>query len=129
MGCHKCATKYCPRLAVYTDETWAGWVAACKRAGWRRHYNSVRQSRADVRRSKAIKLWMKLVFSGVHGAGAKVARLYGVSRSTISRDVRYLHLLDEIIIIQNTCREAGQAWYPTIAVMRELWLRRCGRIG
>ncbi|MCY2994599.1 MAG: hypothetical protein NTY19_43060, partial [Planctomycetota bacterium] len=117
------------RLAVYTDETWAGWVAACKRAGWRRHYNLVRQSRADVRRTKTVRMWVKLVCAGVSGPGVKVARAFGVSPATISRDVRRFHLLDEIALTEKAFREAGQAWYPTIAVMRELWLRRCGRIG
>ncbi len=130
MGCHKCATNFGPRLAVYTDETWAGWMAACKRAGGRRHYNAVRQARADFRRGKSVALWMKLVCAGVRGPGAKVARLFGVSRSTICRNVRWLHLLGEIAAAEKEHRKAGRRFYraASAAVRRVKNLGGGGRV-
>jgi hypothetical protein len=59
-----------------------------RRAAGRRHYNAVRQARAEQRRQKVLDLarnWgVSLVEPGVQGA---LARQLGVHRSTISRDV------------------------------------------
>jgi hypothetical protein len=57
------------------------------RAAGRRRYNSVRRSRAQLRRIEVLKLIG--VYGGLHrGVQASIARTLGVSPATISRDLR-----------------------------------------
>ncbi len=69
--------------------TWSNWTTcehAARRAGGRRHYNAHRQLLAELRRSALVDyLWA----SGMvpFGRGAELARHFGVSRSTICRDL------------------------------------------
>ena len=64
------------------------WEAVCKRAGGRRHYNAVRQLQAAFRRQQVASLWRRM--DGEWGSQARIARLLGVSESTISRDLAAL---------------------------------------
>ena len=58
-------------------------AAAWARAGGRRHYNSLRQLHAELRRAQVARL---LLDGGLHrGTQAQIARQLGVSEATISR--------------------------------------------
>ena len=92
-------------------ESW-GWGLV----GGRRHYNLIRRLRADVRRLESVDMWVKLVCADVPGPGAKVARAFGVSRSTICRDVPWFHLLGEINYTEHELKIP-----VTIRKMRRLW--------
>jgi hypothetical protein len=60
-------------------------AAAWARAGGRRHYNSLRQLHAELRRAQVARL---LLDGGLHrGTQAQIARQLGVSEATISRDI------------------------------------------
>jgi hypothetical protein len=61
-------------------------TAAHRRAGGRRHFNSVRAAHAELRRARVAALLAALNFR--YGAQAAIARRLRVSQSTISRDVR-----------------------------------------
>jgi hypothetical protein len=65
-----------------------------RRAGGRRHYNSVRAFRVAFRRLQVVRLLRTTRgrgFIGKHGVQAQIARKLGVSEATISRDCAYLH--------------------------------------
>ena len=64
------------------------WEAICRRAGGRRHYNSIRQTRAAFRRLQVARLLCRWGLG--YGVQARVARRLGVSEATISRDVAAL---------------------------------------
>lgn len=59
-------------------------ATAYKRAGGRRHYNSLRQLRAMARRKRVAELLVRDM------SQAEMARRLGVHRSTICRDVAWL---------------------------------------
>ncbi len=69
------------------------WDEVCRRAGGRRHYNSVRQFRAALRRTELAHL---LVTGAVgspffdRGTQRRLADRLGVSETTISRDIATL---------------------------------------
>ncbi len=73
---------------AWSDKT--DWETVCRRASWRRHYNSVRWFRAHYRRSEVARLLNVQGSLFDRGTQARLARLLGVSRSTICRDVAYL---------------------------------------
>ena len=62
---------------------------ANRRAGGRRHYNSIRRLRAVMRQRQIVRI---VKYAGLnpytHGVQALLARRFGVSRATISRDLR-----------------------------------------
>ena len=62
----------------------------CRRASGRRHYNSVRQFRALMRRREVLELMANLGDPLAWGSRARIARQLGVSRSTICRDFQYI---------------------------------------
>ena len=62
----------------------------CRRAGGRRHYNSVRQFLANYRLTKVVELLRQTGFD--RGYQTIIANTLGVHRSTICRDLRRLHL-------------------------------------
>ena len=66
------------------------WDETCRRAGGRRRYNRVRQFRANYRLTQVVKLLHQTGFR--RGHQTKIAKALGVHRSTISRDLRRLHL-------------------------------------
>lgn len=69
--------------------TWSSPIStseANRRAGGRRHYNSMRQFTASNRAFKVLHLLEEYNF--VHGARARIARELGVHPSTITRDLR-----------------------------------------
>ena len=74
---HKCATN------EWSEQT--SDVEADQRAGGRRHYNSVRQLRATIRRSEVVRLLEK--FGWKRGVQSRIAGIVGVHRSTVSRDI------------------------------------------
>ncbi len=61
------------------------WEQVCRRAGGRRHYNSMRQFHATMRRHEVFAYWR--ASGGAWGWQAEAARALGVNRSTISRDM------------------------------------------
>jgi DNA invertase Pin-like site-specific DNA recombinase len=65
---------------------------AFKRAGGRRRYNERRQEEARARRDEVSRL-LDLYGERRRGTLAKIAREMGVSRATITRDVRALTAL------------------------------------
>jgi hypothetical protein len=65
------------------------WDEICRRASGRRQYNSVRQFRADYRLVKVVELLHQTGFR--RGYQTKIAKVLGVSRSTICRDFRRLY--------------------------------------
>jgi hypothetical protein len=73
---------------AWSDKT--DWETVCRRASWRRYYNSVRRFRAICRRCEVARLLnaQRALFD--RGTQARLARLLGVSRSTICRDVAFL---------------------------------------
>ena len=66
------------------------WETVCRRASWRRYYNSVRRVRALYRRNEVARLLTAQGALFDHGTQARLARQLGVSRSTICRDVAAL---------------------------------------
>jgi hypothetical protein len=80
---------------VSTNRSWSKPVSdseAARRAAGRRHYNSVRQDRADFRRKEIIKEWTNGEVSGVFdlaewGGHKRLAEKLGVSQSTLTRDL------------------------------------------
>jgi hypothetical protein len=68
------------------------WERICRRAGGRRHYNSVRQYCALQRRAEVARLWC--ASPDARRWQARAAQELGVHPSTISRDVQAL--LDEL---------------------------------
>ncbi len=69
--------------------TWSNWTTsddAARRAGGRRHYNARRHLLAELRRSALVDY---LLETGAlpFGRGAELARRFGVSRSTMCRDL------------------------------------------
>ena len=70
---------------------WSVWTnpeEAARRAGGRRHYNSLRQLRAALRRRAVIELLCQYGFD--YGSQRRIATRLGVSPATISRDVQLL---------------------------------------
>ena len=65
------------------------WETVCRRASWRRYYNSVRRVRALLRCAEVARL-LRVQGGLDHGAQARLARRLGVSRSTVCRDVAAL---------------------------------------
>jgi putative protein kinase ArgK-like GTPase of G3E family len=60
---------------------------AHRRAGGRAHYNTIRKYRALMRQIEVLRLFD--VYSGfIYRVQARIARELGVSRSTVSRDVK-----------------------------------------
>jgi hypothetical protein len=74
--------------------SWSAWTdhdTVIRRAGGRRHYNSVRQFGALLRRRRVAELCLVHRLNFVErGTAATVARTLGVSRWTIRRDIRAL---------------------------------------
>jgi hypothetical protein len=61
---------------------------AARRAAGRRHYNSVRKFRREIRRAELVAYAREVGLDVTrHGAGVLLARRFGVSRATISRDL------------------------------------------
>lgn len=83
------------------------WEAVCRRAGGRRHYNSMRQLHAFERRRALVRFWGDS--GGRPGWQAAAARLLGVHRSTITRDVQTL--LDELNR-ERRCPLCGHGYRP-----------------
>jgi len=84
--------------------TWSAPVSAevaHRRASGRRHYNSVRQFRAELRRRRVEELCEKYGLGP--GVQAQIARTLGVARSTICHDFALMfHRWNE------RCPECGQ---------------------
>lgn len=60
----------------------------CRRASGRRQYNAVRQFRAELRRREIIDLTIRRgLVPFTHGMQSRLAEHFGVSRSTICRDL------------------------------------------
>lgn len=82
-----------------TRQEWGAWTAdrgaVHRRAGGRRHYNSLRQFKALLRRGEVARLslaWTLAVHDPLRrGRGAWIARQLGVSEATVSRDLKALH--------------------------------------
>ena len=76
---------------------WSSYVPTSevyRRAGGRRHYNSLRSFRVALRRMQVARLLRTTRgrgFIGTHGVQAQTARKLGVSEATISRDCAYMH--------------------------------------
>lgn len=95
---HFCLTFACSLLLNFVEilgETVTRWSAptdfdtVCRRAAGRRHYNSLRQFHALLRRRQVIELVGRYgLFT--HGAQARIAQELGVSEATISRDIACL---------------------------------------
>ncbi len=85
------------------------WDEVCRRAGGRRRYNYGRRVRAMLRRKKVGELMNQLGWFTT-GIPAQVARLLGVSRSTVCRDLRWIERDDP-------CRAPGQR-RPTVSRRR-----------
>src|SRR5438309_25834 len=65
------------------------WEQVCRRAGGRRAYNALRRDRAILRRLEVARLFFEAgAYLGPHGIQARIARQWGVSEATISRDIR-----------------------------------------
>jgi hypothetical protein len=85
---HKRTTKMNPESwSIKTDPK-----DAARRAGGRRHYNSVRQCQANVRRTKVVELLE--VYGFLRGSQSAIAKELGVHRSTVCRDLQYFGLLE-----------------------------------
>ena len=74
---------------------WSSWTdgdSAKRRAGGRKRYNSQRRKRADARREALTKTISKcpLMPLRFRGSITALAGAFGVSPSTISRDLRYI---------------------------------------
>ena len=65
-----------------------GWDTVCRRASGRRAFNARRREAALLRRLEVVGLYRRL--GGRRGVQAELARRLGVSRATISRDLRAL---------------------------------------
>jgi DNA invertase Pin-like site-specific DNA recombinase len=65
---------------------------AYRRAGGRRRYNQRRQD-AERARHKEVSRLLDLYGEGKRGTRARIARELGVSRATVTRDVRALQTL------------------------------------
>jgi hypothetical protein len=63
-----------------------GFDEVCRRAAGRRRYHSVRRFLADLRRDKVTELIAQYGYID-WGIRASIARMLGVHRSTISRDI------------------------------------------
>lgn len=69
---------------------WGSWAhpdEAARRAGGRRHYNFQRQLRAAFRQAELIRYMTGAAIAPFDRQGAELARRFGVSRSTICRDL------------------------------------------
>jgi hypothetical protein len=73
-----------------TDALTLTWDQRCRLASGRRHYNSVRRFRAQLRRREVARLLRARGTLFDRGTQARLARELGVSRATISRDVAVL---------------------------------------
>ena len=75
------------------DSSYYGWADdPIRAAGGRRHYNAIRRERAEFRRSEIVRY---LAAEGIsllaRGTQASLARRFGVSEATISRDVEAIY--------------------------------------
>jgi hypothetical protein len=109
------------------------WDEACRRASGRRHYNAVRQSKAEARRRTLVRMWRAMndgplrVWSKqfddpwmrVHGFQVAAAELLGVHPSTICRDVQVIlerlrekarQELDEEVELARVCKHLEALW-------------------
>lgn len=86
---NKCATNGRGFPGRWVDPV-AEQSAAC-RAGGRRHYNAVRQRRAALRRVRVAELLVRAT-AFKRGVQTTIARELNVSRATVCRDIRRLHL-------------------------------------
>jgi len=65
------------------------WNAICKRASGRREYNAIRHVQMIARRRDVMWLWLAYSELGAgHGVQARIARELGVSRPTVSKDLK-----------------------------------------
>jgi hypothetical protein len=65
------------------------WDQVCRRAAGRKRFNAWRQRRAVERRFLVMKLLEEL--GGSHGVQARIAKILGVARSTITADLQRIH--------------------------------------
>lgn len=73
-----------------------------RRASGRRAYNSLRQDQASIRRIDICRYLVDNRLLLTNGMQTRLARRFGVSKSTISRDIREIHRLLE------PCRRCGR---------------------
>lgn len=65
------------------------WEAVCKCASGRRQYNAIRHVQMIARRRNVMRLWLAYSELGAaHGVQARIARDLGVSRPTVSKDLK-----------------------------------------
>lgn len=93
-----------------TTTLWAmpiSWEGVCRRASGRRAYNRLRQDKATIRRIEIIEYLTERRLPIGHGLQRHLAVAFGVSRSTICRDMKWIlnqmqpcptcgHLRDEL---------------------------------
>jgi hypothetical protein len=71
----------------WTWDSYASDSAAARRAGGRRHYNSIRNLQRVFRRLEVIQLAGRYGGFTEYGIQARIARALGVNRSTACRDI------------------------------------------
>ncbi len=86
--CNKVALQMCATSDWSAD---TNWDEVCRRASGRRHFNAMRQLRAECRRDALIERALESVSCVTErGFQAAQARKFGVHRSTICRDMKLL---------------------------------------
>lgn len=103
---NKCATNFYLDNRMNAD-SWTATVSRSemsKRAGGRRAYNARRQSAAKARQAKIHEAIAEMNFNWADWrARAELARQFGVSRATITRDIQH-------ILVEADCPEYAEAY-------------------
>lgn len=89
---------------------------AARRAGGRRHYNALRKRKAVDRRHKLLFYWAR----HPHMSKADLARLLGVHRSTVTRDIQALKAAESWYSECPLCHQTHKTGMPLAAKIE--WL-------